>query len=364
MTRTSPARRVRAMSILEVSILQVLIVGLIVLAALLSAPLAAGAAQGSGNPVLTVTPAVLKAGHGATVTVSGTDYLVPPHAPGISVFGGVYLFFGWVQPGGGVWGPSARNSSNNNGVFGVTYSYSGDGGDASTRDDGSGTMRLVAFTPGGLSGDSTDFHMDDNGNWTATLSIPNSTYRYEDVNGVKRIVNCRQVRCGVFTIGAHGKASSTNERFTPIIFTAPPTVTTTPTTPPPVRGGATPTTSGTTTTTAAGGGVPVGPEPTPPSGPGPTTPTSKRGAGATGASGPKGPTSTSRGSASTTTSRGADAGEPESRASGTSLSIGGSSGSSGGGSAAPWIATGLVALAGIGGGTWLRLRRRSRIAAG
>jgi hypothetical protein len=215
-------------------------------------------------------------------------------------------------------------------------------------------MRLVAFTPGGVSGDSTDFHMDDNGDWTATLAIPSSTYRYEDIKGVKRVVNCRQVQCGVFTIGAHGKASSTNERFTPIIFTATPTVTTTPTTPP----ATTPTTSATTTPpTAAGGGVPVGPDPTAPDGANPTTSTTtRRSAGATGARGPNGKTSTTRATSTTTTSRGGEAGS-ENRASATPTAAT-SSGPNGAGPPALWIATGLVALAGIGGGTWLRLSRR------
>src|SRR4051794_24577837 len=46
----------------------------------------------------------------ATVTVAGSNYLLPQHECGKDVFGGVYLFFGWVKPGG-QWGPSWRTST-------------------------------------------------------------------------------------------------------------------------------------------------------------------------------------------------------------------------------------------------------------
>jgi hypothetical protein len=174
----------------------------------------------------TTIPAV-----GATVTVSGTSYLVPPHAEGQQVFGGVYVFFGWVS-GGSTWGPAHRNSTSNNGTFPNTYAYPGDGGGASTRDDGSGLVRLVSFTDGGESGGATSFHMDAAGNWTTTLKIPGPTFSSTDpVTGQVKSFDCRTVQCGVYTIGAHGKASATNELFTPVTFAtaavpAPPAATT------------------------------------------------------------------------------------------------------------------------------------------
>ena len=58
-----------------------------------------------GSSILSVSTTSLPAGQTSTVTVTGCDYLVPPHAPGIDVFGGVYVFFGWVA--GGAWGPSS-----------------------------------------------------------------------------------------------------------------------------------------------------------------------------------------------------------------------------------------------------------------
>jgi LPXTG-motif cell wall-anchored protein len=187
----------------------------VVLAAgLPTAPALAG--QGSGDPRLAVSNATLPADRVSTVTVTGAGYLVPPHAPGVDVFGGVYLFFGWVADPDR-FGPSVRNSDNNDGTFGVTYAYPGGGGDAGTRDDGSGTMRLISFTAGGESGAATGFHMDEDGDWSTTLRIFGSTFTSEG-----RSYDCQDVQCGVFTIGAHGKASATNEKFTPITFTGTP----------------------------------------------------------------------------------------------------------------------------------------------
>ena len=155
----------------------------------------------------------------ATVTVTGSSYLLPTHVCGTDVFGGVYLLFGWVKPGG-QWGPSWRTSTSATGLFGQTYSYPGEGGGAETRDDGTGVVRLISFTNGGESGTSTDFHMDAAGNWQSSLIVRGSTYSYKDIaTGNTASVDCLQVQCGVFTIGAHGKSSRTNEQFSPINFT-------------------------------------------------------------------------------------------------------------------------------------------------
>jgi hypothetical protein len=186
-------------------------------------PRPAGAGTGSGAAVLSASPTSLPANGTTTITVTGRDYLVPPHGPGVDVFGGVYVLFGWAA--GAAWGPSNRNSSNNNGAFGSTYSYPGDGGDASTRDDGTGRVRFVSFTAGGMSGEATQFHMDANGNWSTTLTVRSSTFSFIDpATGDPKTVNCQQVRCGVLTIGAHGKASATNERFVPVTFTGAPAI--------------------------------------------------------------------------------------------------------------------------------------------
>ncbi|MDQ7908052.1 LPXTG cell wall anchor domain-containing protein [Phytohabitans sp. ZYX-F-186] len=194
-------------------------VSVLALAVALAATAATGAvaARRAASPSLAVSPGTLPADRISTVTVTGKSYLVPPHAPGVSVFGGVYVFFGWVAAADH-FGPSIRNSSNNDGTVGVTYAYPGEAGDAGTRDDGSGSMRLISFTKGGASGEATDFHMDDNGNWSTTLRIFGATFTTTTAGGGSRTYDCRKVQCGVFTIGAHGVASATNEKFTPVKF--------------------------------------------------------------------------------------------------------------------------------------------------
>ncbi|MEI2698969.1 MAG: hypothetical protein V9E94_11705 [Microthrixaceae bacterium] len=170
------------------------------------------------NPTISVDRTTIGVTETAVVNVTGTSYLLPQHVCGTDVFGGIYLFFGWVAPGG-QWGPSFRTSTGTQGLFGTTYSYPGEGGGGETRDDGTGTTRLVSFTAGGESGDQTQFHMDGTGNWRADLTVRGSTYSYVDLRtGGTNTVDCRVVQCGVFTIGGHGKSSRTNERFTPINF--------------------------------------------------------------------------------------------------------------------------------------------------
>jgi hypothetical protein len=180
-------------------------------------------AQQCGNaqaaPTLTVDRTTLDSAATTTVNITGTSYLLPPHVCGTQVPGGIYVFFGWVQPGG-TWGPSHKSPTSTNGLFGYSYSYPGEGGGAETRDDGSGTVRLVSFTNAGESGSATDFHMDGAGNWSTSVVVRGSSYSFRNVvTGAQNTVDCLAVQCGVFTIGAHGNASATNEQFTPINFT-------------------------------------------------------------------------------------------------------------------------------------------------
>lgn len=200
------------------------------------------------NAALRASPGQLSASATTPVTVIATNYLTGKYVCGSQRFGGVYVFFGWVAPGG-QWGPSHRSSTSSNGQFGVTFSYPGEGGGGDTRDDGSGVVRLVSFTAGGTSGSETPFHMDTNGNWSTTVNVRGALYSWTDVNtGATNTVDCRTVQCGIFTIGAHGLASGTNELFAPLSFRndgPPPTVapggvsaSTSPTTPPRSSAGA------------------------------------------------------------------------------------------------------------------------------
>lgn len=169
-------------------------------------------------PRLAVGASTLPATGAATVTVAGSRYLTGRYVCGASRFGGIYVFFGWVQPGG-QWGPSWRSATSVAGQFGTTYTYPGEGGGGETRDDGSGTLRLVSFTAGGTSGGETPFHMDANGNWSTTLTIAGPVFTWKDLaTGASQTVDCRVVQCGIFTIGAHGIASRSNEQFVPVSF--------------------------------------------------------------------------------------------------------------------------------------------------
>jgi hypothetical protein len=173
-------------------------------------------------PRLAVGASTLPAAGAATVTVTGSRYLTGRYVCGVSKFGGIYVFFGWVQPGG-QWGPSWRSATSSAGQFGTTYTYSGEGGGGETRDDGSGTLRLVSFTAGGTSGDETPFHMDANGNWSTTLTVAGPVFSWKDlVTGASQTVDCRAVQCGIFTMGAHGIASRSNEQFVPLSFASGP----------------------------------------------------------------------------------------------------------------------------------------------
>lgn len=163
--------------------------------------------------------------------VRGTDYLVPPHSAGTPVTGGVYVFFGWVDSTK-KWGPSARNINDNAGNFGVTYLYPGSGGSAdSATTDGPASTGYVSFTKTAES-PADEVHMDEGGNWTLPIVVPGATFSTTVPGGTVKTTDCRQVTCGIFTIGAHGKASATNEKFIPLRFAGSAGATAVPTTSP------------------------------------------------------------------------------------------------------------------------------------
>lgn len=138
-----------------------------------------------------------------TVTLSGSGFQYLPNAPG-----GVYVFFGAVvDPGTNSWAPSQGGKS------GQTFSY------AST----SGSQLLVGFA-GGSSADASNSLIDANGNWTAQMKIPGSSFvstsgdPHSGNAQTGATIDCMQVQCGIITIGAHGMVNANNESFTPISF--------------------------------------------------------------------------------------------------------------------------------------------------
>lgn len=185
-----------------------------------TAPATCGNAE--ANPALSVSQDTFPTDQSTTVTVSGSSYLVPPHLEGNDVFGGVYVFFGWVLDPAS-FGPSTRGQGNGQGLPGVTYAYPGEAGGAETRDDGSGMIRLVSFSGGGVSGEATPFHMScTGGNWTAEMNVPGPVFTMTDPStGQIQTFNCTTLaagQCGFFSIGAHGVPNATNERFLPVTF--------------------------------------------------------------------------------------------------------------------------------------------------
>lgn len=155
---------------------------------------------------VTVSPQPSASG-ATTVTLSGSGFQYQPNAPG-----GVYVFFGAVtDPAGGTWAPSRGGKS------GQTFAYAGT----------SGSQLLVAFE-GGSSASLADGVIRADGTWSAQMTIPgptfNATFGNPHAGQAQQgaTIDCRQVQCGVITIGAHGMWNANNESFSPVNFGAAP----------------------------------------------------------------------------------------------------------------------------------------------
>lgn len=158
-----------------------------------------------------------------SVTVSGPDGSAtadPEYATEVTVrgsgfqsirngFGGVYVLFGWVDAGSS-WKPSAG------GEVGADYRYVPD----SEAQDNAGFQRFVAF-PGSDTEGAAHAVMSDSGSWTVEMIVPGAVFESRDREGKVSEVDCREVTCGIITIGAHGVKNANNETFTPISFAAP-----------------------------------------------------------------------------------------------------------------------------------------------
>lgn len=134
------------------------------------------------------------------VTVTGSGFQSIP-----SGFGGMYVFFGWVD--GGSWAPSQG------GVTGADYRYVSD-----DETNPVGYQLFVAFP-----GSSTEYAANGgeiaaDGSWSATMRIPGATFESYDREGAVTTVDCRVSQCGIITIGAHGVVNPSNESFTPLTF--------------------------------------------------------------------------------------------------------------------------------------------------
>ena len=121
-------------------------------------------------------------------------------------FGGIYVLFGWVDSG---WRPSEGGAS------GSDYRYVPD----QEAKENAGYQRFVAFQ-GSETESAANAVMDASGGWSVDITIPGASFESEDRSGGVSSVDCREVQCGIITIGAHGVVNPSNETFTPIAFTA------------------------------------------------------------------------------------------------------------------------------------------------
>lgn len=148
--------------------------------------------------------AVVSLASPTTISVNGTGFQ-SIHGG----FGGIYVFFGWVDdPGGGSWRPSQG------GQTGVDYLYVPD----SEAKDNAGYQRFVTFPGSGTAAAANGGEVAADGSWDLTMVVPGPTFQAVDRDGGTRTVDCREVTCGVITIGAHGVANANNETFTPVDF--------------------------------------------------------------------------------------------------------------------------------------------------
>ncbi|MCD4557210.1 hypothetical protein [Schaalia sp. lx-100] len=123
-------------------------------------------------------------------------------------FGGIYVFFGWVDdPYGMSWSPS------NGGLTGVNYRYAYD-----DETNPAGYQLFVAFPGSSTSFAANGGQINADGTWNGQLTIPGAQFTTYDRSGNASQVDCTQVQCGIITIGAHGQKNAHNESFTPVNF--------------------------------------------------------------------------------------------------------------------------------------------------
>ncbi|MDF9716766.1 hypothetical protein, partial [Nocardioides sp. ChNu-99] len=164
-------------------------------------PLAAAPPAQAAARVTVANPdgdAVVDATYATTLTVSGRGFqsVAGGH-------GGVYVFFGTVADG---WQPTRG------GRTGVDYFYVPD----SESRDNQGFQKFVAFPGSDTASSANGGTIAADGSWSTSLVVPGATFTAYDRASGERTVDCREVTCGIITVGAHGVANGTNETFTPV----------------------------------------------------------------------------------------------------------------------------------------------------
>lgn len=155
-------------------------------------------APASAEARVSVSPGTVDPTYATTVTVSGSGFQSVKGG-----HGGIYVFFGTVRQG---WQPSKG------GATGEDYFYVPD----SEAKDNKGFQRYVAFPGSDTASSANGGVMSASGAWSTQIVVPGATFQAYDRAGDVTTVDCREVTCGVITVGAHGVASSRNETFTPV----------------------------------------------------------------------------------------------------------------------------------------------------
>ncbi|NHC24943.1 hypothetical protein G6553_17380 [Nocardioides sp. IC4_145] len=160
-----------------------------------AAPASAAARVTVANPD---GDAVVDPTYATTLTVRGTGFQAVKGG-----HGGVYVFFGAVE---GTWQPSRG------GATGQDYWYVPD----SEAEDNQGFQKYVAFPGSDTASSANGGVMSASGAWSTSVVVPGATFRAYDRSSSVRTVDCRELTCGVITIGAHGVKNARNETFTPV----------------------------------------------------------------------------------------------------------------------------------------------------
>lgn len=176
----------------------------LLLSALLSAFLLPTAPASAAGGVVVANPdgeAVVDPAYATTLRVRGSGFQSVRGG-----HGGIYVFFGTVR---GRWRPSQGGAS------GSGYLYVPD----SESRENQGYQRFVAFPGSDTASSANGGTIAADGTWSTSITVPGAVFQAVGRNGAVETVDCREVTCGVITVGAHGVSNATNETFTPVRVT-------------------------------------------------------------------------------------------------------------------------------------------------
>ena len=117
--------------------------------------------------------------------------------------GGIYVFFGTVS---GTWRPSQGGQTGRDLLYVP---------DSETKDN-QGFQKFVAFPGSDTASAANGGTLAADGSWSTRIVVPGAVFKARDRSNKVTTVDCRRVRCGIITIGAHGVKNARNETFTPV----------------------------------------------------------------------------------------------------------------------------------------------------